>query len=102
MSEQQVKKLFEAPLNLKEKCVVGLLYVCGLRISEVCNLKITDIDSGNSRIKVHQGKGAKDRLTLLPPSLMENLRQYYLQSNRPETSLFNSLQTKMPLYVRSL
>ena len=45
MSEKQVKKLFEAPLNLKEKCVVGLLYGCGLRISEVCNLKITDIDS---------------------------------------------------------
>lgn len=102
MSEKQVKKLFEAPLNLKEKCVVGLLYGCGLRISEVCNLKITDIDSGNSRIKVVQGKGGKDRFTLLPPSLLGNLRQYYLESNRPETYLFTSLQTKRAMHVRSM
>ena len=70
MTEIQVEQLFRAALSLKERCVVGLLYGCGLRISEVCNLRIQDIDSANKRIKVEQGKGGKDRFTLLPPTLL--------------------------------
>ncbi|GAB1396004.1 hypothetical protein MASR1M65_07810 [Saprospiraceae bacterium] len=61
MSEEEVKRLFAAPLSVKEYCVVGLLYGCGLRISEVSNLRIIDIESDNKRIKVYQGKGGKDR-----------------------------------------
>ena len=102
MTEKQVATLFQAPLNLKEKCVVGLLYGCGLRISEVCNLKIADIDSANQRIKLVQGKGGKDRFTLLPPSLLENLRLYYVETNRPKIYLFTSIQTKRAMHVRSM
>ena len=54
MSEDEVVRLFAAPLTLKEYCVVGLLYGCGLRISEVSNLRIKDIESDNKRIKVYQ------------------------------------------------
>ena len=50
MTEQQVAQLFNASLSLKEYCVVGLLYGCGMRISEVCDLKISHIDSTNQRI----------------------------------------------------
>lgn len=102
MTEIQVAQLFNAPLTLKEQCVMGLLYGCGLRISEVCDLKIADIDSVNQRIKVVQGKGGKDRFTLLPQSLLLQLRQYYLEAGRPKEYLFTSAQTKRSMHVRSM
>lgn len=102
MTEIQVEQLFRAALSLKERCVVGLLYGCGLRISEVCNLRIQDIDSANKRIKVVQGKGGKDRFTLLPQQLLEQLRNYYLEAGRPQEFLFTSTQTQRALHVRSM
>lgn len=102
MTEMQVEQLFKADLNLLERCVVGLLYGCGMRISEVCNLKISDIDSTNKRIKVAQGKGGKDRFTLLPPTLLEQLRRYFVASGKPKVYLFTSPQTKRALHVRSM
>jgi integrase len=44
LTEAQVQQLYAAPLTVKERCVVGLLYGCGMRISEVCNLRVCDID----------------------------------------------------------
>jgi len=102
MTEMEVEQLFQAPLNLQERCVVGLLYGCGMRISEVSSLKITDIDSTNKRIKVEQGKGGKDRFTLLPTPLLEHLRQYYIASGKPKEYLFTSPQTKRALHIRSM
>jgi len=102
MTENQIEQLFNAPLNLQERCVLGLLYGCGMRISEVCNLRISDIDSANKRIKVDQGKGGKDRFTLLPPTLLEHLRQYFVAAGRPKEYLFTSPQTKRALHVRSM
>ena len=102
MTEKEVEQLFQAPLSLQERCVVGLLYGCGMRISEVSNLKITDIDSANKRIKVVQGKGGKDRFTLLPPTLLEQLRQYFVAAGKPKEYLFTSTQTKRAMHVRSM
>ena len=102
MTEMEVEKLFQAPLSLQERCVLGLLYGCGMRISEVSNLKITDIDSANKRIKVVQGKGGKDRFTLLPPTLLEQLRQYFVAAGKPKEYLFTSTQTKRAMHVRSM
>src|SRR5690606_26269874 len=87
MSESQVEQLFTSNLTLKEQCVLGLLYGSGMRISEVCNLSIADIDSTNQRIKVVQGKGAKDRFTLLPARLLSQLRAYYVAAGRPDKYL---------------
>lgn len=102
MTETQVAQLFAADLSLQERCVVGLLYGCGLRISEVCTLRIQDIDSSNQRIKVVQGKGGKDRFTLLPPTLLEQLRAYYVAAGSPKEYLFTSKQTQRALHVRSM
>ena len=102
MTEQQIAQLFSADLNLKQRCVIGLLYGCGMRISEVCHLKIRDIDSVNQRIKVVQGKGGKDRFTLLPPTLLAQLRAYYVASGRPKEYLFTSHQTQQAMHVRSM
>lgn len=102
MSEDEVIRLFAAPLTLKESCVVGLLYGCGLRISEVCNIRLKDIESHNKRLKVHQGKGGKDRYTLLPEELLQKLRLLYLEEGRPKEFLFTSKQTKRAVHVRSM
>ena len=83
MSRQEVIQLFAAPLTLKDYCVIGLLYGSGLSISEVAALCIPDIESAAKRIKVVQGKGAKDRYTLLAGNLLDKLRQYYVAAKRP-------------------
>jgi site-specific recombinase XerD len=102
MSEVEVKQLFEAPLTLREQCVAGLMYGCGMRISEVCTLRIKDIESHDQRIKVYQGKGAKDRYTLLPQTLLELLRAFYVEAGRPAEYLFTSPQTHRAYSVRSM
>jgi integrase/recombinase XerD len=102
MSQQQVRQLFAAPLTLKEYCVTGLLYGSGLRISEVAALCIQDIDSPAKRIKVVQGKGAKDRFTLLADKLLVKLRLYYVAAKRPKEFLFTSPQTGKAFHPRSM
>jgi len=102
MSQQEVKQLFAAPLTLKEYCVIGLLYGSGLRISEVASLCILDIESASKRIKVVQGKGAKDRYTLLSDNLLDKLRQYYVAAKRPKQFLFTSPQTGKAFHPRSM
>ena len=102
MSEEEVIRLFSAPLTLKEYCVIGLLYGYGLRVSAVCHLRLQDIESHNQRLKVYQGKGAKDRYTLLPQKLLEQLRLLYVEEGRPKEYLFTSKQTRRALHVRSM
>lgn len=102
MSQQQVTQLLKAPLSIKEYCVVGLLYGSGMRISEVSALRIQDIDSSLGRIKVVQGKGGKDRFTLLPSFLLPQLRHFYIQTGKPKNHLFTSPQTGKPYHTRSL
>jgi integrase/recombinase XerD len=102
MSEEQVKILFAAKLTDKERCVVGLLYGSGMRISELCNLEVTHIERHDKRIKIVQGKGGKDRYTLLPMSLLDCMKSYYIAAGRPPRFLFTSVQTKGAMNVRSM
>lgn len=78
--------------NLKHKAIIAVTYSAALRVSEVINLKITDIDSDRKVILVKQAKGRKDRITPLSDPLLEILRQYY-KAYRPETYLFNGQST---------
>ncbi|MCD6345847.1 MAG: tyrosine-type recombinase/integrase [Bacteroidales bacterium] len=77
MSEAEVKMIFEKMTNLKHKCLLMTCYSGGLRISEVLNLKPSDIDSSRMLIHIRGGKGKKDRVTLLSTKLLEILREYY-------------------------
>lgn len=74
--------------NLKHKAILSLAYSCGLRVSEVINLKIVDIDSNRNLINIVQAKGKKDRVVPLSKNLLEILRNYYTKFN-PDTYLFN-------------
>jgi site-specific recombinase XerD len=73
--------------NIKHKCIIALLYSAGLRRNELLNLKIEDIDSKRMTIWVRQGKGRKDRQTILSKQILQDLRAYYL-SSKPKLYLF--------------
>jgi site-specific recombinase XerD len=88
MSTEEILKVINSIDNVKHRCIVMLLYSTGLRVSEVVHLRIGDIDSKNMRIKVVQGKGAKDRYTILSQGVLLELRAYYVQY-RPVEYLFN-------------
>ncbi len=87
LSEEEVLSIFRQVDNVKHKCILFLLYSGGLRLSEITNLKIGDIDSKRNLIFIHGGKGKKDRTTLLSHTLLELLRSYY-KEYRPKEYLF--------------
>lgn len=74
--------------NLKHKAILSLGYSVGLRVSEVINLKITDIDSSRMIITVNAAKGKKDRIVPLSKNMLELLRAYF-KTHKPVIYLFN-------------
>ena len=88
LAPQEVKAIFDATENLKHKAILMTVYSAGLRVSEVCNLKITDIDSKNMQILIRQGKGKKDRYSLLSKANLEILREYW-RKYQPKEYLFS-------------
>ena len=101
MSAREIKALIDTVKNIKHRTIIMLLYSSGLRVSEISHLKITDIDSKNMRIKVVQGKGAKDRYTLLSQQVLLELRAYYI-IYKPKEYLFNGSGPGRPVSVRSI
>jgi len=87
ISQKDIKKIFEVTSNLKHNTILKLCYGMGLRVSEIVNLKITDIDSGNMQVFIERAKGKKDRYVNLPESILEQLRKYYLEY-KPRKYLF--------------
>lgn len=87
LSKKEVSGILSKLQNIKHKCIVSLLYSAGLRLGELLNLRIKDIDSDRMLIRVQGAKGNKDRYTILSPSLLVDLRKYYLQY-RPKDYLF--------------
>lgn len=77
LSTEEMTKLLNSILNLKHKSIVALMYSCGLRVSEVINLKIKDIDSKNNKINIKNSKGKIDRIVMLDDSILELLRKYW-------------------------
>lgn len=87
LSKSEIKKLFNVTTNLKHKLALQLSYGMGLRVSEVINLKIKDIDSKRMTVHIRAGKGKKDRYVPLPKSVLPALREYYI-AYRPSDFLF--------------
>jgi len=86
LSEKEVVRILAAVRNLKHKVILMILYSGGLRLSELLNLKVKDVDFDRDLICIKQGKGKKDRQTLLAESLKPVL-QAYLHRYRPENYL---------------
>lgn len=87
-SPEEMQKIICACTNIKHKCIIGLLYGCGLRVGEVINLKINHIDSSRMVINIVDAKGGKDRQVMLPQNLLDALRSYY-KEYKPKDYLFN-------------
>lgn len=77
LSTEEVKKIISSLTNEKHKTILYVVYSAGLRVSEVANLRIQDVDSSRMMIKVSQGKGRKDRYVMLSENVLEQLRKYY-------------------------
>jgi integrase/recombinase XerD len=79
LSRDEVKRLLNVTYSLKYKAAFSVAYGAGLRIQEVCNLKVSDIDGKRKTIRVEQGKGRKDRYAKLSPALHKLLQQWWKQ-----------------------
>ncbi|MDN3668256.1 tyrosine-type recombinase/integrase [Echinicola jeungdonensis] len=87
LSKEEVKRILEVHKNVKHRTMLSLVYACGLRRSELLNLKISDVDSKRGLLIVRQSKGKKDRVVPLSEKIVGLLRQYY-KSERPNIYLF--------------
>ncbi|MBS3176455.1 tyrosine-type recombinase/integrase [Candidatus Woesearchaeota archaeon] len=73
LSKERIMTMINALENPKHKLIIELLYSCGFRLSELLNLKKDDIDFENNVVRIHQGKGAKDRITVISKKLAEKI-----------------------------
>lgn len=87
LSKEEVKLILNAHSNSKHKTILSFIYSCGLRRSELLNLKPIDIDSKRGIVIIRQSKGKKDRIAPLSPKILEMLREYYF-GYKPKTWLF--------------
>ena len=89
LSKEEVKQLIDVTINLKHRALLMLTYSAGLRLSEVRNLKVGDIDSKRMLVRVVQAKGFKDRYSILSPVALALLREYW-KRYRPAVWLFET------------
>jgi integrase/recombinase XerD len=95
LSRDEIQRLFAVVTNLKQKALFLVAYDAGLRLSEILNLRLEDIDSRRMAIRIRQGKGKKDRYARLTPGLLERLRDYW-RAFRPRTFLFPGATANQP------
>jgi integrase/recombinase XerD len=93
LSKEEIKLILNAHSNIKHKTMLSLIYSCGLRRSELINLKIADIDSNRNIVIIRQAKGKKDRIVPLSTKILEMLRQYY-SIYKPKMWLFEGQNGK--------
>ncbi len=101
LSQEEVIRLLEAAPGLKYKAAFGVAYGAGLRVSEVVNPKVSDIDSQRMTLRVEQGKGQRDRYVMLSPQLLEWLRDWW-RAARPRGWLFPGKDPINPMTERHL
>lgn len=101
LSKEEIKKILSAPSNIKHKAMLSLIYSCGLRRSELLNLKLQDIDSNRNLIIIRQSKGRKDRIAPLSIKILELLREYFI-AYKPKNWLFEGQDKNSKYDERSL
>ena len=102
LTTEQVGRLLSGVMVLKYRLVLMACYAAGLRINEACRLRVQDIDSPRMLLHVHEGKRGQQRITLLSPRLLKELRDYW-RVDRPSWWLFpgaSSMEPVLPDTVR--
>jgi site-specific recombinase XerD len=107
LSPHEVARLIAAARNVKHQAALSVAYGAGLRASEVCRLKVGDVDSERMALRVEQGKGAKDRYAMLSPVVLQRLRAWWRIGHAqgkilPSGWLFPGLDVMEPLSARQL
>jgi integrase/recombinase XerD len=102
LSPEEVLRILAAVRSVKHKAIVATAYAAGLRIPEVCGLRLADIDSQRMRIHVRSGKGKKDRYVMLGESLLALLRQYYRKARPPGEYLFPGYKPQRPICTNAV
>lgn len=100
LSKDEVLKIINSIKNIKHRTIISIIYSAGLRVSEITNLKLMDIDYTRDTIIVKNGKGNKDRIVPLSPKIKELINQYK-QTYSPNLYLFNG-QTGKKYSIRSI
>lgn len=95
-SQGELRRLFKAPQRLKQRVLLCLIYSAGLRVSEVCKLKISDIDFDRKQIHVRESKNDKSRYVVLSDYVAAGLNQY-IKGSKPKVYLFNGREKGTPL-----
>lgn len=101
LSAEEVARLLGAARPGRERVLLQTAYACGLRLSEVLNLQVTDLDSARMLVQVRQGKGNKDRLVPLSAHLLAELRAYW-RRYQPKCWLFPNAAERGPLCPNTL
>ena len=101
LAREEVAALLEKTTNLKHRTLLMTAYATGVRVSELCRLKLADIDSQRMTLRIEQGKGAKDRYTVLSPRLLGELRRYWI-AYRPTMWLFTTRDGAHPVDVSTV
>ena len=100
LSTEELQRLFLSAKTPKHRALLMTTYAAGLRVSEVVHLRLTDIESDRGLIRVNQGKGRKDRYTLLSARLLAELRAYW-KLERPAPWLFPGQDRDKPMPIAS-
>ncbi len=101
LSHDELNRLFSVTSNLKHRVIFKTIYSAGLRLSEAANLKLYHIESDSMRVRVEQGKGKKDRYTLLSEQVLVELRDYW-RRYRPTEWLFFGKEKRCPISVSTI
>jgi len=101
LSREEVSQIISSIINIKHKTIIILIYSSGLRVSEVVNLKIEDIDAQRKLIHVRNAKGRKDRYTILSEVAMKTLK-LYIESCQPKRWLFPSKNVNSHITTRTV
>ena len=101
LSKEEVKKILNAPANIKHRAMLSLIYACGLRRGELLKIKPADIDSKRGLLTIRNAKGRKDRLVPISEKVIEMLRSYY-KTYRPKDWLFEGQHKGMQYSEQSL
>jgi integrase/recombinase XerD len=101
LTPEEVLLLLESAPGPRDKTALAVAYGAGLRLSEITNLKVSDIDSQRMLLRIEQGKGQKDRNGMLSPRLLEVLREWWL-IGQPTTWLFPGRDPLMPISTKQI
>ncbi len=100
LAKEEIVKMIKVTENLKHKLMIQILYSSGLRVSELVNLKVNDIDFNRKTVIIKGGKGNKDRISIIPEVALSNVDKYLLEYN-PLDYLFEGCNSRK-INIRSI